>query len=114
MSYYFNLTGEFHDNALISSFLIAMLKGKQLIKVCHPCGLEFLWNFSQNTQTLVRLFVFPSQICLTSHRKHGKVYSLPSDSENEDHRNKELANKTRKRRSLHDKHMLMICMILYR
>ena len=111
---YFNLPGEFHDNALISSFFIAMLKGKQLIKVCHPCGLEFLWNFSQNTQTLVRLFVFPSQIFLRSHRKHGKVYSLPSDSENEDHRNKELANKTRKRRSLHDKHMLMICMILYR
>ena len=39
---YFNLPGEFHDNALISSFFIAMLKGKQLIKVCHPCGLEFL------------------------------------------------------------------------
>lgn len=75
-----------------------MLYGKQLIKLFHPCGSEFLWNSSQNTQTLVRLFVFPSQICLRSHRKHGKVYSLPSDSKNEDHQNKEMDNKTRRRR----------------
>ena len=32
----FNLPGDFHENALISSLLIAMLDGKQLIKVL-PC-----------------------------------------------------------------------------
>ena len=31
----FNLPGDFHENALISSLFIAMLDGKQLIKVLH-------------------------------------------------------------------------------
>ena len=44
-NYEFHLPGELHESALISSLLIAMLNGKQLIKVFHCSGEHYFLVF---------------------------------------------------------------------